>query len=92
MTDTAQPGSMEQLVVFYHHHLVDRAREQDAERARLREVNAQLLAALEDALALLDKQREEYNAMPTPLPHKPYSEGPIAAKARAAIALAKAGA
>lgn len=41
------------------------------------------------ALALLDKQREEYNAAPTILPHAPYVEGPIAKAVREALLAAQ---
>ena len=48
--------------------------------------NRALLEVAKEALEFLDRQREEYNAMPTLLPHLPYREGPIAQKLRAAIA------
>ncbi len=45
--------------------------------------------ALKEALALLDKQREEYNNAPSILPRKPVGEGAIAQKARKALAKAE---
>lgn len=56
--------------------------------ARLIAAAPEMLEALEAALALLDKQRAEYNSTLTILPHAAVSEGPIAKQARAAIAKA----
>ncbi len=42
--------------------------------------------ALEKALALLDRQRAEYNAAPSLLPRPAVVEGPIAKEARTALA------
>ncbi len=52
---------------------------------------AKLHEAAEEALVLLDKQREEYNAAISPLPRPPVGEGPIAAKLRKALAKARPG-
>ncbi len=60
------------------------------------QANAHLIAsapdmyeALKSALALLDKQREEYNSAVTILPHKPVGEGEVAKAARKALAKAE---
>ena len=57
------------------------------EAIRLANTVPDLLAAAKEALALLDKQREEYNDGLSVFPrHHPVGEGPIASKLRAAIA------
>lgn len=69
---------------------------EDEEESKELSADAQLISAapdmyeaLKECLALLDKQREEYNNAYTILPHKLANEGPIAEKARKAIAKAE---
>lgn len=58
-------------------------------RHAMRAAAPDMYEALRECLALLDKQREEYNASLTLMPREAVEEGPIAKKARAAIAKAE---
>lgn len=74
---------------FFDNTKSDSTRQENIANAHLISSSPDLYEALKSALVLLDKQREEYNATLTILPHKPIGEGEIAKAARKALAKAE---